>query len=94
MLDYDLGGIRTEPGDALTDRMRALVLAVRHDDPRGPAMLSAVFRSLAPTMVAHGLASEDELDLDTLSTRLADSLAVAGSVLVPPILVAAWGRAT
>jgi len=127
MLDYDIGGLRAEPGDPFTDRMTALVMAafraagadptigsrlqgiladagvedirglgiaqyLANDDPVGPAMLSGVVRSLAPVMVAHGLATEADLDLDTLASRAADSLQSAGSVLVPPILVGAWGR--
>jgi SAM-dependent methyltransferase len=127
MLDYDLGGLRTEPADLLTDRMAALIMAafraagadptigsrleriladagvedvegfaiaqyLASDDPVGPAMLTGVVRSLAPLMLAHGLASEAELGLDTLATRAADSLQATGSVLVPPLLAGAWGR--
>jgi len=62
------------------------------DDPVGPAMLTGVVRSLAPVMMAHGLATEDDLGLDTLASRAAESLRVAGAVLVPPTLVGAWGR--
>jgi hypothetical protein len=43
-------------------------------------------------MIAHGLATEAELDVDTLAERAADSLRSAGAVLVPPILAGAWGR--
>ncbi|QWZ07303.1 methyltransferase domain-containing protein [Nocardioides panacis] len=128
VLDYDIGGLRSEPGDPLTDRMAALILAafraagadptigsrlepllaeagvedvegfaiaryLASDDPVGPAMLSGVVRSLAPVMVAHGLATEAELGLDTLATRAAASLRSTGSVLVPPTLAGAWGRA-
>jgi hypothetical protein len=55
-------------------------------------MLSGVVRSLAPVMIAQGLATEAELELDTLATRTANSLRSTGSVLVPPILAGAWGR--
>jgi SAM-dependent methyltransferase len=127
MLDYDIGGLRAEPSEPLTDRMKALIIAafravgadptigsrlpriladagaedvgglavaqyLASDDPVGPAMLSGVVRSLAPAMVAHGLATEAELDLDTLAARAATALQATGSVLVPPILAAAWGR--
>ena len=127
VLDYDIGGLRAEPADALTAPMTALVLAafraagadptigarlqriladagvqdvaglgiaqyLAGDEPLGPTMLSGVVRSLAPVMLAHGLATEEELDLDTLEARSADSLQAAGSVLVPPLLVGAWGR--
>lgn len=127
LLDYDLGGIRTEPHVPFADRMAALVMAafraagadptigaklqdilaeagitdvdglvvsqyVANDDPVGPAMLSGVVRSLAPVIVAHGLATESELDLDTLAPRIAQALQSAGAVLVPPALAGAWGR--
>jgi SAM-dependent methyltransferase len=127
MLDYDIGGLRAEPGDPLTARMAALVMAafravgadptigsrlarvladagvedvegfavaryLASDDPVGPAMLSGVVRSLAPVMIDHGLATEAELELDSLADRAAASLRATGSVLVPPILAGAWGR--
>ncbi len=70
----------------------AVVQYLDHDNPVGPMMLSSVVRSLAPVMVAHGLATEAELDLDTLATRAAESLRSTNSVLVPPLLAGAWGR--
>lgn len=127
VLDYDIGGVRTEPADPLSTRMTELVVAafraagadpvigtrlrslleaagvdevdgigiaryLAPGDPAGPAMLSGVVRTLAPVMVAHGLATDAELDLDTLPARVAESLRASGSVLVPPILAGAWGR--
>jgi hypothetical protein len=62
------------------------------DSPVGPALLSGVVRSLAPRMVAQGLATEAELDLDTLIDRIADALRASGSYFVPPTLACAWGR--
>lgn len=127
-LDYDIGGLRAEPPEPLTARMRGLVcdafravgadptigsrlgeilrqaqvhdvagfgLAsyLQHDDPAGPGMLVGVVRSLAPVILGHGLATEDELDLDTLGERAAAALAERASVLVPPLLAGAWGAA-
>lgn len=127
ILDYDIGGLRTEPNDPMIERMTELVMTafraagadptigsrlqsilaesavedvegmaavqyLAHDDPLGPEMLAGVVRSLAPVMIKQGLATEAELDLDTLSTRVADALRARSSVLVPPILVGAWGR--
>ncbi len=126
-IDYDIGGLRAEPRDPLTERMTALIMTafrasgadptigsrlqsilaeagaedvgglaiaqyLSPDNPVGPAMLSGVVRSLAPVMLAHGLTTEQELDLETLATRTAQSLRATGSVLVPPILAGAWGR--
>jgi len=62
------------------------------DDPTGPAMLAGVISSLAPVMVAHGLATLEELQLETLAERASASMQANGSVLVPPVLCGAWGR--
>lgn len=62
------------------------------EDPRGPAMLSGVIRSLAPAMIAAGIATAEQLGLDTLNERLSAEIRASGSVVVPPALVGAWGR--
>jgi SAM-dependent methyltransferase len=62
------------------------------DDPRGATMLAGVVRSLAAQIVAHGIATEEELGLDTLEARLAEAVSAAGAVLLPPTLVGAWAR--
>ncbi len=62
------------------------------DDPIGSVLLSGVVRSLAPVMVAHDLATADELELDTLTDRIRSALLESASVMVPPVLAGAWGR--
>ncbi|WP_243061084.1 methyltransferase domain-containing protein [Nocardioides sp. SR21] len=62
------------------------------DSPVGPGLLSGVVRSLAPRMVALGLATEAELDLGTLPDRISAALQRSGSFFVPPTLAASWGR--
>jgi SAM-dependent methyltransferase len=62
------------------------------DDPDGPRLLAGVIRSLAPTMVSNGIATEEELDLATLEQRIADELVEYDAVLVPPTVAGAWGR--
>ena len=61
-------------------------------DPTVPAMIGGVVASLAPQIVAAGIADEAELGLDTLAQRLAVDVAAAGAVLTPPAVVGAWGR--
>jgi len=127
VLDFDIGGVRTEPGDPFTTHMTGLVMAafraagadptigsrlqgilaaagveevggfaiaqyLASDNPVGPAVLAGVVRSLAPVMIAHGLTTEAELDVDTLAARTAQTLRSADAVLVPPLLAGAWGR--
>jgi ubiquinone/menaquinone biosynthesis C-methylase UbiE len=61
-------------------------------DPRGPAMLAGVARSLAPQMIAAGIATAEQLGLDTLEARLSAAVRASGAVFLPPALAAAWGR--
>jgi SAM-dependent methyltransferase len=61
-------------------------------DPRGPALLSGVVRTLAPQIVAAGLATPEQIGIDSLEARIADAVRASGSVIVLPTLVGAWGR--
>jgi len=63
-----------------------------HDDPLGPAMAAGVIRSLTPVILRHDLATPEEVDQASLAGRIADSLTEHRSMLVPPMLVGAWGR--
>lgn len=62
------------------------------DDPRGPALLSGVVRSLAPQIISAGLATPEQLDLETLQERIAAATRATGAVVLPPALAGAWGR--
>jgi hypothetical protein len=61
-------------------------------DSSGPRLLAGVVRSLAPAIIAHGLATGDELDLTTLERRIAEAVRDAGAVILPPTVVGAWGH--
>jgi hypothetical protein len=63
------------------------------DDPSGPALISGVVNSLAPVIIAGGIATEDELGLDTLRARIAAAVRHSRAVVLPPTVVGAWGRA-
>ena len=63
------------------------------DTPPGASLLAEVVRALAKPIVAAGLATEAELDVDTLRERIDAALRDAGAVLVAPTLVGAWGAA-
>jgi SAM-dependent methyltransferase len=62
------------------------------DSPLGPRMVAGVVRTLAPAIVGHGLATDAELDLETLEARIAAALDASGSVMAAPVLAGAWGR--
>ena len=55
-------------------------------------MLTAVVQSLAPLMAKAGIATPEQLGLDTLMERIAVAIRDAGSIFLPPVLVGAWGQ--
>jgi ubiquinone/menaquinone biosynthesis C-methylase UbiE len=61
------------------------------DDLRAAAMFTEVTRSIAPAIIGAGIATEEQLGLDTLQDRLERAQAAANAVVLPPTLVAAWG---
>ena len=65
---------------------------VPSDDPTGAALLAGVARSMADAITRHGIATADEIGIDTLEERLGQALQETDSVLMPPTLVGAWGR--
>jgi hypothetical protein len=62
------------------------------DDPGAARLLGGVVRSLSGAIVGHGIATAEQLALDTLEARLAEELERADAVLLPPTVVGAWGR--
>lgn len=61
-------------------------------DPMAARLVAGVARSLAGAIVTHGIATVDQLGIETLEGRLAESLERAGAVLLPPTVAGAWGR--
>jgi SAM-dependent methyltransferase len=60
-------------------------------DPIGPLLCAGVTRSLAPQIVARGIADEAELGLETLQERIAEQVLARDAVIIPPAVVGAWG---
>jgi SAM-dependent methyltransferase len=61
-------------------------------DPIGPVLAAGVARSLAPQIVAQGIADEAELGLETLEERVAGQVGARDAVILPPAVVGAWGN--
>jgi SAM-dependent methyltransferase len=62
-------------------------------DPAGSGLLVGVVRSLHKTIVATGIATAEEVDIDTLEERLRRDGEAADAVVLPPTVAGAWGRA-
>jgi SAM-dependent methyltransferase len=58
----------------------------------GPSLVAGVIRSLEETIVAHRIATREQIGIETLESRLADALHRANAVLLPPTVSGAWGR--
>ena len=99
---FEAGGVDT----ALGARLGAVLSEAGLDSPKvmgvqaflppssplGPQNLAGIVRSLLPVMERAGIATRDEVDIETLEARLAAELAEHGAVVAPPTLVGAWAR--
>jgi SAM-dependent methyltransferase len=74
--------------------MREEALVGGGADFAGYAWLAGVARSLAPLMVKLGVASADELGLDTLAARIREDAVARGAVVWSPPLIGAHARRT
>jgi len=61
-------------------------------DPFGPAFLTGLIRSLTDTIIRQGIATAEQMAVDTLEQRIGEALRDGDAVLLPPTLVGAWGR--
>ena len=61
-------------------------------DRAGAVLLAGVVRSLAGAITAHGIATAEQLGLDTLEQRLVDEATRANAVILLPAVAGAWGR--
>jgi hypothetical protein len=57
-----------------------------------PEYAAISVRSLLPTMVAQGLTTEADVDVETLGARLAEELKEAGALFQVSELTASWAR--
>jgi ubiquinone/menaquinone biosynthesis C-methylase UbiE len=86
-----LGPILTSAGlrDVVTMGMQGYLPP---GDRAAAQLLGGVVRTLAPAIVAHGIATEAQVGLSTLEDRLHEALVRADAVLLPPTVAGAWGR--
>jgi SAM-dependent methyltransferase len=63
-------------------------------DRDGPRMAAGIIRTLLPVLEKTGVATPDEVDIDTLEERIAQDCADHNAIFKPPTLVGAWARVT
>jgi hypothetical protein len=60
------------------------------DDPAAVGVLAGIIRTIAPLIERTGVATAEEIGLDTFAQRLQDELQQNSAVLAHPILLSAW----
>jgi len=92
-------GLNPDMGSGLNAAFRAAGLDARMTgtfrveagpDASAYDYLAQSLRSLAPSLVALGIATPEELELDTLADRLRDGAVAGGHVILLPRLIGAW----
>jgi SAM-dependent methyltransferase len=63
------------------------------EDPGGPALLAGIVRTALPLIERMGVATAQDVGIETFQARLAAELASAEAVFAHPMLLAAWGTA-
>lgn len=53
---------------------------------------ASIVRAILPRIVAHGVATEAEVDVQTLEARLEHELRATGHAVVSDVAISAWGR--
>ncbi len=61
-------------------------------DWEGYEYFAATFRGMLPLLLKSGVATAEEVDIDTLAERLRTETVAAGAVVKAPDLVSAWAR--
>ena len=97
----DRAGIELQMGPKLYPAFRAAGLEgvqmrvdgfIGGSESIAPTFLSKVAHMIMPKLEALGMASADEVDIDTLEARLRDELAGTGGVMSSGLLVGAWAK--
>jgi len=102
MLDgFARAGIQMEMGHTLYQTFKAAGLPAPQMEIDGfisgaegisPALFANVVRTLVPQLEALGVATADQVQIDTLEERMRADLAKTGGVMSTPLLIGAWAR--
>ncbi len=64
------------------------------DDPAAVALLAGVIRTVAPLIERTGVATAQEIGVETFAQRLRDELQENSAVFAHPILLSAWATSS
>jgi ubiquinone/menaquinone biosynthesis C-methylase UbiE len=87
-MGFDLAPALEQAG-LLVEHVRAEAIV---QTPRSRHPVGMIIRAMLPRIVAHGVATEEEIDVDTLDQRLADECATSNATYVGDMAFGAWAR--
>jgi SAM-dependent methyltransferase len=76
----------------LTPQLYAAGRVVAGAESAGYDVLASVIRALLPLIVKLGIATEAEVEVNTLASRLRDATVATNACWLSPVLVGAWAR--
>jgi len=87
-IGFNLHGIFTQAG-LTVESVRAECLV---QTPDAPYNLGAIVRACLPRIIALGVASAEEVDIETLQARLDQERSVSSGVYVGDVMFGSWAR--
>jgi hypothetical protein len=87
-MGFDLPSVLARAG--LTVEQARAEAIVQTPEMRYP--VGAIIRAMPPRIVRQGVATEEEVDIDTLDRRLADELEKANATYIGGMVFGAWAR--
>ncbi|MFI4974899.1 MAG: methyltransferase domain-containing protein [Caulobacterales bacterium] len=71
------------------ERVRAEAIV---QTPNAPHAVATIIRAMLPRIVSHGVATENEIDIDTLDRRLGEERTGTDAIYVGDVMFGAWAR--
>lgn len=87
-LGFKLASLLARAG-LVTERVRSEAIV---ETPTQPHMTGKIVRLVLPRLVAAGVATEAEIDVETLDARLAEELTAADATYIGELVFTAWAR--
>ncbi|MEO7718022.1 MAG: methyltransferase, partial [Capsulimonas sp.] len=87
-MGFGLAGALREAG-LVVERVRAEAVV---QTPEAHFPIEPIVRAMLSRIVAHGVATEEEIDIDTLEQRLSDEFESANATYIGDMVFGAWAR--
>jgi len=87
-MGFELPGVLEEAG-LVVEQVRAEAIV---QTAKARHVAATIVRAMLPRIVGHGVATEAEIDVDTLDTRLAEELQRSNATYIGDMIFGAWAR--